>query len=101
MVAVRPECYYVYAYGEIEGKYQNAGEAIQVANEKVGVVVNQNQQIVWKRGTRSINTSLSVTNVFADGGKSSYDACLDKCVRLAGQTGPGRARSSWPAFPAA
>lgn len=70
------EGYYVYAYGGIEGRYMTAGEAITVANEKVGVVMNQNQQLVWARGTRSSKVALEVTPVYAGDGVTSYEACL-------------------------
>ena len=76
------EYYYVYAYGGLEGRYTSAGEAIQVANEKVGVVINQNQQIVWQRGTRSSKVALEVENVFTSENLSSYEACINMLAQF-------------------
>lgn len=70
------ECYYVYAYGSLQGRYESAGEAIRIANDLVGVVMNQNEQLVWERGTRNSKVMLEVTPVYAEDGVSSYDACL-------------------------
>lgn len=77
------ECYYVYAYGEVEGRYMTAGEAITVANQKVGVVLNQNQQMVWARGTRNSKVTLEVTPVYAGDGVTSYGACLSMLGQFA------------------
>lgn len=76
------ESYYVYAHGEVEGKYQSAGEAIKVADEKVGMVLNQNQQIVWARGTRNLKATLEVTPVYTSPNISSYDACLNMLAQF-------------------
>lgn len=70
------ESYYVYAYGEVEGRYTSAGEAVAIADAKVGVVVNQNQQLVWARGTRNSKVALEVTPVYTTDGFSSSEACL-------------------------
>ena len=72
----KSEAYYVYAYGKIIGKYATAGEAVRVADTMVGVVVNQNQQIVWARGTRNSKVLLEVTPVLAQNGVSTMEACI-------------------------
>ena len=71
------EAYYVYAYGEVEGCYANAGDAVAVADAKVGTVINQNQQIVWARGTRNSKVTLDVQSVYTQPDTDSYEACLD------------------------
>lgn len=51
-----PRSYIVYALGNIEGIYENAGQAITKAEESVGVVFDTNQNIIWERGfTKSSN----------------------------------------------
>lgn len=70
------ESYYVYAYGEILGKYRSAGEAVVVADQNFGIVVNQNQQIVWARGTKNAKVALEVTPILSGNGKSTMDACI-------------------------
>lgn len=67
--------YVVYAYGEVEGIYQSAGEAITIANEKIGSVLNQSQQIIWQRGTRNTKTELSVEPNYS--GETSLESCLN------------------------
>jgi len=66
--------YVVYAYGKVEGIYTSAGRAIAIANEKVGSVLNQNQQIIWQRGTRNTKTELTVDTNHS--GSTSMEACL-------------------------
>lgn len=50
--------YYPSIYGNIEGSYDMIHEAIKIADENVGVVLNQNQETVWERGVRSSSISL-------------------------------------------
>lgn len=70
------ECYYVYAYGEVQGKYSSAGDAIVLADSMVGVVINQNQQMVWKRGTRASRVEIDIENKrYVSDTVDSYDAC--------------------------
>ncbi len=42
----------VYAMGEFQGEYSNVAEAIHVADELTGVVLNVDQQYVWERGNQ-------------------------------------------------
>ncbi len=53
-----PGKYIVYAWGDIEGIYENAGEAIGKADENVGVVFDLNQHIIWERGFTKINNQV-------------------------------------------
>lgn len=55
------EAYYTYYYGMIDGIYENAGEAILAADEKVGTVINVDGKIVWERGVKA--NAASVTAV--------------------------------------
>ena len=66
--------YVVYAYGKVEGIYKSAGKAISIANEKVGSVLNQSQQVIWQRGTRNTKTELTVDTNHS--GTTSMEACL-------------------------
>lgn len=40
----------VYAMGRFQGEYTNVAEAVNVADELTGVVLNADQQYVWERG---------------------------------------------------
>lgn len=46
--------YYVYGYGELQGIYERAGEAIQAADGYNGVVVSSEQAYIWERGNRDL-----------------------------------------------
>ncbi len=44
--------YFPYIEGDIKGSYENASQAIEAAREGIGVVLNNNNQIVWERGVK-------------------------------------------------
>ena len=44
------EKYYVYGKGDLLGIYADPGEAVNLADEQVGTVLNSRQQYVWERG---------------------------------------------------
>lgn len=46
--------FYVYGLGKLIGLYDNAGYAVQRANEVSGVVVSSSQAYVWERGNRDL-----------------------------------------------
>ena len=50
--------YYVYGYGELQGIYNHAGEAIQQADLYSGVVVSASQEYIWERGNRDLQYSI-------------------------------------------
>ena len=47
------EQYYVYVKGDVLLSTDNVSEAIIMANETMGVVIDQNQQYVWKRSRKT------------------------------------------------
>jgi hypothetical protein len=53
-----PDEYVVYALGEIEGFYDQAGEAIEKASSLVGTVLNGNQEVIWERGVRKPSSDI-------------------------------------------
>lgn len=55
--------YYVYAGGSMVSRYTSAAPAIQEANEKVGVVINESKQFVWERGNRSTTKKIKLEKV--------------------------------------
>ena len=52
------EKYYVYGYGKLQGIYDQAGKAVQKANEYNGVVVSAWQTYIWERGNRDLKYSI-------------------------------------------
>lgn len=45
---------YVYAYGELQGIYDNAGEAVRAADAYNGTAVSEKQEYIWERGNRDL-----------------------------------------------
>lgn len=52
--------YYVYAKGSLQGIYSAVNQAVQMADEELGVVVNAKQQIVWERGNKKTKLDLDI-----------------------------------------
>ncbi|WP_310604399.1 hypothetical protein [Anaerosporobacter sp.] len=78
------ERYYVYALGEVLEVYDNAGDAIILADQKMGSVINQNFKVVWERGNKSTRASLSsITPVYASE-LSSKKACAKMLLSNSG-----------------
>lgn len=50
---------YMYALGELKGIYNNAGIAIQEADECNGVVVSAHQAYIWERGNRDLRYNIA------------------------------------------
>lgn len=56
------EKYQVYAYGELFGRYVELGEAIQIAKEHTGVVIDASQKCIWEMSNRDLNYVISQEN---------------------------------------
>lgn len=79
------ETYYTYYYGLIDGIYDNAGDAILAADEKVGTVINEEGKIVWERGIKSNAASVqNVTGVKAGKEKSTIQAAVQMMTSFKG-----------------
>ena len=79
------ERYYVYALGEILGVYDNAGEAIVLADEKMGSVINQNFKVIWERGKKTTRADISgITPVYASSELTSAKACAKMLLANSG-----------------
>ncbi len=72
--------YYPYITGGIEGAYDNAKDAIDVARERIGVVLNNNQQLIWERGVKA---SAHTISQFENMEWTSLDGdSILSCIRL-------------------
>lgn len=71
------EKYYVYAKGQIEASYTKAAEAIALADEDMGVVVNQDNRIIFERsGKFNRKTIGQIKEMKSGNGVNSVGACL-------------------------
>lgn len=71
--------YYIYAYqGLCEGAYADISDAVQLAYDRMGVVTDSSQHILWKRGGRRTTASIGgLTNPQEKAGESSLQAALE------------------------
>lgn len=53
------EKYLVYGYGELQGIYEEAADAIKQADLYSGVVVSNRQEYVWERGNRNLQHQIT------------------------------------------
>jgi len=56
------ETYTVYAYGELFGVYHELGDAVKDAKQHTGVVVDENQKVIWEMSNRDLNYVISSEN---------------------------------------
>lgn len=72
--------YYPYVTGGIEGAYEEAADAIQVAKEGIGVVLDNSQRLVWERGVKSAQNNIpdfEEMNLTAQSNKT-----VERCIEL-------------------
>lgn len=60
------ELYYVYGKGKLIAILSSPAEAVQLADENVGVVLNSSQSYVWERGNRQQGMRLDETTMRRD-----------------------------------
>lgn len=74
--------YYVYAGGKITASYESAAKAIQQADEKMGVVVSSNHQVVWERSGAFLQNTIGGLEMTKTGeGISSLAACVHMVLK--------------------
>lgn len=77
--------FYVYAFGKMQGVYENAGAAIQYANTLKGVVISSEQAYVWERGNwPSADEIEGVASFAVAEGQSTVEACVAKILEKEG-----------------
>lgn len=65
--------YYVFAYHGLEKKYDNAGEAIVLSDERMGSVFDSDGYKIWERGNMADTASVKATEINKG---SSIEACM-------------------------
>jgi hypothetical protein len=79
--------YYVYALGKVTAAYEDVTEAILEADDQMGVVLNRSSLLVWERGGKFNNKTLSqLKTVRSGGGITAKGACLSMLLSGAGLT---------------
>ncbi len=78
------QIYYAYAKGRIEAATTDIGTAIQSADENMGVVVDGQQNYIWKRARKSIQPAMDVQPTEADQTGSSVVKCLSAMLKYEG-----------------
>lgn len=85
------ECFYVYGAGAMKGVYNQAGYAVQKADEIEGVVVSNKQTYVWERGNQEAWRRIGgIDGESRKEGETSLEACLRILLRYEGVTDADR-----------
>lgn len=77
--------YYVYALGGVMESFDELSDAITLADEKMGTVLNRHYQIVWGRSEKLMRSSIEGIKVEGmESGSSSLDASVEMLLRFNG-----------------
>lgn len=79
------EKYYIYAYGGITTSMSDPAAAIQLADEQMGVVMDNKSHIVWERGGKFLSKELSNIS-YPENRISSVKACTQMLLQAAQHT---------------
>ena len=86
--------YYVYAEGVILDAYANPAKAITVAEDYMGVVVNDKNQVVYERAGKYTNNQIgNVNSITAQNGINTKGACVAMVCNYAHVDGDTREMS--------
>lgn len=73
----KKEYYMVYGFGEQAGLFEEAGEAVQLADELAGVVISPKQNYAWEDGNRvSWYRNFEIGGFSAKSGETTLEACV-------------------------
>ncbi len=75
------DLYYTYILGELEGSYNEAADAIAVADSGVGVALSNLHKSVWERGAKA---NRSVISQFEGMNLSTSQNTIESCIKLIG-----------------
>jgi hypothetical protein len=79
--------YYVYALGKVTAAYEDVTKAILEADDQMGVVLNRNSLLVWERGGKFNNKTLTQLKTVRSGDEiTAKGACLSMLLSSAGLT---------------
>jgi len=79
------EKYYVYGYGYIIGSSTQIAQAVVLADEAMGLVMDNNNQIVWERGGKYLRNDVSYVNTIQTAyNVNSIGACVAMVLQHSG-----------------
>lgn len=77
--------YYVYVKGEIVASTKNVAEAVKLANETMGVVIDSDQRYIWKRARKTAQPRLSdIAASTEDASAGSIAQCMNVMLQKEG-----------------
>lgn len=76
--------YYVYARGKLQQIDASLADAINIAYDEMGVVVDDNAKCIWTRGSRALSKNLTFEEQTAQSLSDSLQACLEILVTAEG-----------------
>lgn len=77
--------YYVYVKGEIVASMENVAEAVKLANETMGVVIDSDQRYIWKRARKTAQPRLSdIAASTEDASAGSIAQCMNVMLQKEG-----------------
>ena len=77
--------YYVYVKGEIVTSTENVAEAVKLANETMGVVIDSDQRYIWKRARKTAQPRLSdIAASTEDASAGSIAQCMNVMLQKEG-----------------
>lgn len=78
------QIYFAYAKGKVEAAATDVGNAIRSADENMGVVVDGQQNYIWKRAKKSIQPPLEVQLLETDASDSQTAKCISAVLKYEG-----------------
>lgn len=76
--------YFAYAKGTVQAATTVISDAIGIADEHMGVVVDENQNYIWKRARKNVQMSFDVQPSDADASGSAVVKCVSALLRHEG-----------------
>lgn len=78
------QSYFAYAWGRVEQVTTDLAEAIQSADANMGIVVDAQQNYIWKRARKSIQMPLDVAPSDADAAGAGLAKCISAILKSEG-----------------
>lgn len=75
------EAYFAYAAGKIIAVTTDAGSAVRAADERMGIVIDEKQNYIWRRSRPAVKLLESLTPSVADGAGSSGAKCISAMLK--------------------